>query len=981
MRKVEVFHRGWAAVLLAVAMAVGIAGLAGAQTDVTSGRITGTIMDQESLVLPGVAVEGKNQDTGFTVRATTDERGFYRLQNLPTGSYSITAKLQGFKEAVHPDVRLSLGMSPTVDLIMELGAFTETVTVTSEVPQVEVTNTAASTTILTEQLATIPLNGRNFTDLVLATPEARRESERGYLSLSGQRGVNTNVMLDGVDFNNAFFGGVAGDAEGRAPLNLSKEAVKEFTVITNGASAEFGRSGGGFVNAITKSGTNTFHGGAWFYKQPQSLIADFPNHVKPADQKKDQYGADLGGPILRDRLFFFASYDEQKQDLTVPIDSRVLDADVFAKWPVLSSPTSYMQTKNGKTVFGRMDLMLGTGSRLMARANYADFNGLNGTSASTTRTESYNGLEGMFARSYVASWSGVFGESVLNDLNAQYVLEDVPRQDKGLGLPGIYFNSPNVRYGEVDFLPIPSSNDRKSVADTVTFMLKDHVLKGGFEYNDTGVSQVFRGNWRGVYIFNNKADFMAGKWMEYRQFGGLGGLTSAQAGASSFRQKELAFFANDQWYVSSTLTASFGLRWENLNNPDFGILNIKDQNANGTFNLSNQIPDAKNQWSPRMGVTWAMAKSSVLRFSAGRFFARTPGLLWAQANTSNGYRGTQYVINRFNMTTGPTDPLAPPWGATWRPDLLEYINFATAAKIPSPGVFTVSPDYKNAFTDRITVEFEKEIFANTAASFGFTYAKAQNLEYIDDLNLQYQCAAGGVGTTCAPKLSTVNGMPLYATARPYSYYGRISQVSSGLDSKYQGVTFQLNRRFVERFSGGLAVTYSRDKDNDSNERNYAGLQLEDKRNFDNNWAYSVRDQRWKANINGTWNTPWWGIVFSGFAYMNTGQPYNITTGTDANNDADSATDRPTVLGEHFQRNSGRQSNAYRVDLRLAKNFNLGSGKLGIIAECFNVNNHYLYTVSNTTWGANQAPLATFGTKSLVAGFAPRTFQFALRYDF
>jgi len=115
--------------------------------------------------------------------------------------------------------------------------------------------------------------------------------------------------------------------------------------------------------------------------------------------------------------------------------------------------------------------------------------------------------------------------------------------------------------------------------------------------------------------------------------------------------------------------------------------------------------------------------------------------------------------------------------------------------------------------------------------------------------------------------------------------------------------------------------------------------------------------------------------------MNTGQPYNITVGSDLNNDADSGTDRPTINGEHFQRNSGRQSNAYRVDLRLAKNFKIGSGKLGIIAECFNVNNHYLYTVSNTTWGANQAPLATFGTKSLVAGFAPRTFQFALRYDF
>jgi hypothetical protein len=981
MRKVEVFHRGWVAVLLAVTMAVGLAGVAAAQTDVTLGRITGTIMDQQSLVLPGVTVEAKNQDTGFTVRAVTDERGFYRVLNLPIGTYSITAKLQGFKEALHPDVRLALGSSPTVDLTLELGAFTETVTVTSEVPQVEVTNTAASTTILTEQIASIPLNGRNFTDLVLATPEARRESERGYLSLSGQRGLATNVMLDGVDFNNAFFGGVTGDAEGRAPLNLSKEAVKEFTVITNGASAEFGRSGGGFVNAVTKSGTNDFHGGAWYYNQPQSMIADFPNHVKPADQSKEQYGADFGGAILKDRLFFFTSYDEQKQDLTIPIDSRVLDPDVFAKWPILASPDQYVQTKDGKTVFGRMDLMLGAGHRLMARANYADFNGLNGTSASTTRTESYNGIEGMFARSYVATWSGVFGENVLNDLNGQYILEDVPRSDKGLGLNGIYFNSPNVRYGEVDFLPIPSSDDRKAIADTVTVTLKDHVLKGGFEYNDTGVSQVFRGNWRGIFIFQNESDFLAGKWMEYRQFGGLNGLTSEQAGTSSFRQKELAFFVNDQWYVSNTLTASFGLRWENLNNPDFGILNMSDQNANGSYNLTSQIPDATNQWSPRIGITWASSKDSVLRFSAGRFYQRTPGLLWAQANTSNGYQGTQYTINRFNMTTGPTDPLSPPWGAGWRPDLLEYIDFT---HIPTPkglGVFTVDPNYKNAYTDRFTVEFEKEIFANTAASIGFTYAKAENLEYIDNVNIQYQCAAGGVGLTCAPKLSTVNGMPLYAQARPNSYYGDIKVISSGVQSKYQGVVFQLNRRFAERFSGGLAVTYSVDKDQDSNERNYSGLQLEDKNSLDNNWGYSVRDQRWKTNLNGTWNTPWWGLVFSGFAYLNTGQPYNVTIGSDANNDADSGTDRPTIGGVHYRRNSGRQPNAYRIDLRLAKNFRLGPGKLGLIAECFNVNNHALYTVSNTTWGSGQTPLATFGTKSLVGAYYPQTFQFSLRYDF
>jgi hypothetical protein len=224
-------------------------------------------------------------------------------------------------------------------------------------------------------------------------------------------------------------------------------------------------------------------------------------------------------------------------------------------------------------------------------------------------------------------------------------------------------------------------------------------------------------------------------------------------------------------------------------------------------------------------------------------------------------------------------------------------------------------------------------------------------------------------------------MPLYSAKRPDPYYARISTITSGVQSKYEGVTFQLNRRFVERLSGGITVTYSRDKDQDSNERNYSGLQLEDKRSLDDNWAYSNRDQRWKTNINATWNTPWWGFVFSGFAYYNTGTPFNITTGTDTNGDGDNATDRPTINGVHMQRNSGRNPNAYRIDLRLAKNFNLGPGKLGVIAECFNVNNHALYTVTNTVWGTGQTPNATFGTLGLASGYYPRTFQLALRYDF
>lgn len=968
-------RRCFLVLLLAVAVVAG-AVPATAQTDVTTARISGTVRDTGGEALPGVTVEAVNQATALTLRAVTDIRGFYNLINLPTGTYSITVSLAGFQPVEQPAVRLVLGSAPTVDFTLQQGTFTESVVVTSEVPLVEVTNTTIGTTILTEQLASMPLNGRNFTDLVLLTPESRRETQRGYIALSGQRGVNTNLTVDGVDFNNAFFGGVTGDAEGRAPLNMSQESVKEFSVITNGASAEFGRSGGGFVNVITKSGSNELHGSAFYYYQPQDLISDLPGGVSPADQEKKQYGASLGGPIVKDELFFFVSYDEQEQSLTVPIDSRVLDADIFAKYPILASGPDYVQTRDGRVLFGRLDYQLGNGHRIMGRANYSDYNGDNGTSGSPTRTDSYNGLEQVFTRSYVASYSGIFADNLINDLNAQYVIEDTPRGDKGLSLPEVQLTSPSARYGEVSFLPITSTNTRKSIGDTLSYMLGDHVLKAGFEYNDTDIDQIFKGNWRGVYVFSNKADLLAGRWNEYRQFVGLGGLTVDEAGRSVFAQKETAFFVQDQWYFGPTLTFSAGLRWEGLDNPNFGILNPDDQNPDGSFKLTRKIPDANDQWSPRLGLTWAPLHNTVFRASAGRYWSRTPSLLFAQTYASNGYKATQYNIRAGSG--GPTDPLAPPWGDAWTPQGgFNFINNSPSS-IAKPGVFTFDPDYTNAHTDRFTLEAERELWPNTALSFTATFAESYDLEYLTDSNLQYQCAAGGVGRDCEPALGA-NGMPKYSSTRPFSYYDRINTYASGASSRYWGLTAVLQRRFVERFSGLLAVTWSEDRDNDSNERNFSGFFLEDKNDLTNNWGWSDRDQRWKVSASGTWNTPWWGFVVSGLVRYNTGQPYTAFANSDLNGDGDRGTDRPTVEGSHFRRGSFRQPDYWGLDLRLAKEFDLGPGQMSVIAECFNCTDREQYTVTSTTWGTGAEPLASFGAESYTG--TPRTIQLALRYDF
>jgi len=985
MKRVLATCRMGAGLLAILLVILGLSAPLAAQTDVTTSRISGTVEGADKAPLPGVTVEATNTETGLQLTAVTDASGFYRILNLPTGTYKVAASLNGFVTSTADSVRLLLGTSPSINFTLQSSSVSEAITVTSEAPIVESTNTSISTTMQQEQIKNLPIAGRDFKNLVLLTPETRLDSERGNLSLSGQRGINTNITVDGVDYNNAFFGGATGVAEGRAPLSISQESIKEFSVITNGASVEFGRSGGGFVNIITKNGTNNLHGSGFYYNQPQSMIADFSNGQKPADQNKKQYGASLGGPLVKDKLFYFLSYDKQKQSVTVPINGNILDPDIFAKYPVLASPGNYVQTQDGYVGFGRVDYQVNEANRLLFRVNVGDYTGVNGTSNSPSRTVSYNGVEGLNAKTYVGSYSGQFGANLLNDLNLTYVNEDIPRADKGLNLPEIQLASTGGRYGEVSFLPITSTNDRKGGNDTLTFLSGNHVIKGGVEYNETTIDQVFRGNWRGVFIFNNKADFLAGRWSSYRQFGGLGGLTSSQAGNAAFGQKELALFVQDQWYVRPNLTVTFGLRDESQDNPNDPILNANDRNPNGSFNLSTKIPDTKTQLSPRFGLSWSPDEKSAVRFSAGRFWSRTPAILFASLFTSNGVRGTQYIINApatAGVVTGPpTDPLSPGWGAAFTPNGVERIDFTKITNIAKPGVFTIDPHFKNPYTDRVTLGAEREIFAKTSLSLDFTYAKTKNLERLTDTNEAYD------GTLSA------NGEPHYknpSTGRPNPYYAQITTLLSDAESKYVGLTATLRRRYDNHFSVYGSITYSKDKDNDSNERNFSGIQAEDFNNLDQSYGYSNRDQRWKGVINSVWDTPWWGIGLTGTFRYYTGSPYNATAGLDVNGDGQSGTDRPTVNGVHFDRNSFRQPDFYSLDMRISKAFKIGPGDLSLFAECFNCTNASNSFVTQTVWGSatGTTPRTDFGTTHVSANGTtnyglgtPRTIQLAARYDF
>ncbi len=514
----------------------------------------------------------------------------------------------------------------------------------------------------------------------------------------------------------------------------------------------------------------------------------------------------------------------------------------------------------------------------------------------------------------------------------------------------------------------------------MTWLTGDHVLKFGGEYNDTSINQIFKGNWRGVFRFNSRADFLAGKWASYNQFGGLGGLTADQAGTADFGQKETALFVQDQWFLKSNLTISAGVRLEDQDNPNDPILNPNDRNANGSYRLSAKVPDAKltDQISPRLGITWSPGdQKSVLRFSAGRFWSRTPAILLAQLYTSNGLQGTQYIINAPTGAGGttillpPTDPLAPGWGANFTVPGTERIDFTRVPNPVKPGVFAIDPNFENPYTDRLTLDFEREMAPSTVVGVDVTYAEAKQLQRLTDINLQY---SGTNGT---------NGLPRYSSTRPNSYYGRVTTSLSDAESQYTGVTLLAKRRMSAGFQYYAAITWSKDKDHDSNERNFAGIQAEDVKNLDLNYGISNRDQAWRGVVSGLWDTGWWGINLSGSFRYATGSAWTISAGSDVNGDTNNV-DRPTILGVHQARNGERQPDSYSLDLRLGKDIDVGFGVIGVFAECFNCSdaaNRFVPSV-NQVWGNANGATPTNVNFGKETGFGtPRTIQLGLRLDF
>jgi hypothetical protein len=892
-----------------------------AQATATTGQIEGTITDQQGGALPGVSVVARNAGTGFERTAASDGTGLYRLNLLPLGTYELTAELQGFATIRREGLTLQVGETLVVPLSLRVAAVAETLTVVAEQPVVEVTRSQRAASINETAIDSLPINGRRFQDFVLLTPGAVFEPSRGGTSIGGQRGINASYSIDGASYDNPFFGGIRGGERGDKAYTISQEAIQEFQVTNSGYTAEFGRSGGGVVNAITKSGTNDLRGTAFWYFRDERLTADDPFGRPPTDFSQHQFGASAGGPLRRDKMHFFAAWDQQEQKTPFVVQ---FNGDPAGVPRFEGQEGTFRQTNDVLTLLGRVDYQVSGGHHFWIRGNRSTNTGVNGIVASspTTSTVANNALEKDNTATAVSQLSSVLSANRLNELRVQFSREDRPREPNTLD-PTITISGFGTT-GRVSFLPSLQTDDRLQVIDNFTWLAGAHSFRTGVDFNFTHTMQpFFLSRSAGEYRFNTVADYLATiatgqqRWRDFRQ-----GFGRADV---DFWQQEYAVYAQDTWKVRPNLTVNYGLRYEAQIEP-------QPDRPSAALPGSDRIPSDVNNFGPRAGFAWDPWKDNkgVVRFNAGVFYSRTPALLIVSPFTANGEAQLQ-------LTFTPTSP-----GAPLFPNALPAPPTGVAAPRSSVNIF--DEDFQNPRTLQTSVGVEREVLPELTLSVDFTYADMRNLQRLFDINM-----APASGT--AP-----DGRLLYRNPRPNANFNLIDRAESTAKGMYNAITVSAKKRWSGSgfwYNRGLQFqafyTNARNKDDDSNERKFQDIFYQDWENLASEYTWSNNDVRHNFVMNATWAVAYEvqiGAVFN----ARSGAPYSRLSSVDLNNDgAPNANDRQFVDGRDTGRNAFRQPSFSRLDLRVSKAFRVGAQRsLEVAADIFNALNAENRFVSGPT---------------------------------
>jgi Carboxypeptidase regulatory-like domain/TonB dependent receptor-like, beta-barrel len=925
-----------------------LSGVAIAQQTINYASASGRVTDPSDALVAGATVFARETQTGVRTTATTDSEGRFRFPYLKPGPYEIEVHASGFTAAAMP-VTLKVGSSADLAFHLTIASVETKVNVSAQTEGLETGRTQIAGTVPQSEIQDLPINGRSFLDAALVVPgvsptntasnqlfaETSAVPGQG-LSINSQRNFSNSYIVDGLSAND--------DAAGLSGNFYGYDAVNEVQVVTSGGQAEFGRALGGYMNVITKSGTNSVHGDLYgFFRNQRFNAANaLAQQVLPVTQA--QYGATLGGPIVRNRTFYFGNFEQRnlnQSGLTTitPANVAIINstlAEVGYPGPQVSTGI-YPNPVHTTTGLAKIDHQFSEGDQFSARYSIYDVSSSNSRGAGGLNAPSASARLDDTDHTIAISNIATLSSNLVNETRAQYThsnLLALPTDPIGpaVSISGV------ASFGTLSGSPTGRLNKLFEITDNIALRSGAHSVRFGanFLHNDTTIT--YPRSIRGSYSFSSLANFLTGT------YNNLGFTQTFNNSVVAQTYPNVGVYAQDEWAVRPNLTFNLGIRYD--------------------LQFLKAIETDTNNVSPRVGFAWTPLPSrrTVVRGSYGLFYDRVPLRAVANALLSAANTTDPANLSQVSVSLSPTQTGAPAF-----PDILSSLT------LPSGVLFnftTMDRNMQNAYSQQMSLEIEHQLGRNNTLSLGYQHVRGLHLIISINQNVP-SCVAAGNNNGC----------------RPNPNYANNGQYSPRADSFYDGFHISFVQRPVRWGSYRVSYTYSKALDNVGE---FFFSSPIDNFNVWQDYGRSDDDQRHRLVFDGTIHAPGnsgslWGRISRGVE-LNTmlqyysALPFNITAGTTT---IQGTAARPTINGAFIPRNAGDGFDYFNVNARLSRTFHLNENvRMEAMVEAYNLLNHVNGIARNGSFGSGTYPTnPTLSFNQTTAVADPRTLQLGLKLSF
>lgn len=901
------------------------------QSQSINGTIRGHVTDASGASVAGAKVTVTNADVGYNRTIQTESDGYFVLVNLPLGSYSVSITKEGFSTAHYDQIILTAGKEATLDSALAVGSASEQIEVTASAANIDPSTLNVQRTLDSREVENLPLTSRNPYNFILFQPGVSGHPNQ---ELGIPRTINTNGLLDRINYQMDGMVNTQSDRIGLRLFPIGNIFVKEVQTVSNSFAPEFGWTSGNVYNVISNNGTNGYHGLFQWIRRWQDATA-YPFFANKAQAKPnlqlEDYSANMGGPVVKDKLFFFGSYEHVVRGQPAPV--IITPANIQALGLSPDQVTAAPGLLHGTFVLGRGDWTINKKNSLFIRYNYFknDFpfntqvGGLNARSTAADFLDRAHVIGGQL--------TSTINDHLLNELRFSWPFRNNSHfagpqggKDPAIVISGVANIGASSSVGDQYTDKVPSGSDN------VTYIRGAHTIKGGFS-----LAQLI--NRQRLVSFNEYTFTSLQKYLDAKNGVNPYGYSQfrSQQDQNGIGYASLFFgaYLQDTWRVTPRLTIVYGGRYDRFKGPQ--------ANPNAPFANSRSFNTPNTNFAPRLGFSYQLDDHTVLKASAGMFYQSTPTNLWFNAlNLDGSNRTNSFTITQpANATTGT----------------LAFPNIPARGTTSLQNVTTVSPTFKNEYTWNTTLQLTREFSRHDTFMLGYIMTSGRNLMYLHNIN----------PITSSSNITgfLADGRPILGPARLDSRFNQINQVESGANTSFNALLVN----YVRSLSHGIQInanytwshTISSGPEVNTFEQNVA---IQDTTNLKRDRGNSIVNHPNAFNLTavmqpefsfrkGFWNTLANDNMIALLANVSSGDQQNLITNVSLNGDSSVASvTRPLFVG----RNSLRSPNVYQIDGRYTRTFPKLFERISpsFLLEANNLFNH----TNVTSFGANSAATQT-----------------------